>query len=301
MSDEEGSIPMKERVKRYVPISNAADRFGVSRPTFYLFMQNYDEGRTRDIPENIKEFLDLIAEDPQPEDVKVFLTVKGNANDDGKPVKIKDVRDKANEYETMVREMDSLTAMVEKTEFKYRDIRLTMDKTAHELETVRKLIAQNPEDSAEYRIRAESLEERIESLNHDLKKILSERNASQYNLNMLKKRFEEFEISKQFRGMNKMDSWTEDGDLMTMCTGNSGKSMVFFQLLADDATNPEFTVSLIMNTPVGDMVIGEYTPEKGKSFVLIDDVLPTLRIQYEVTCRYQEKTVKSGRYQLQLK
>ncbi len=301
MSDEEGSIPMKERVKRYVPISNAADRFGVSRPTFYQFMQNYDEGRTRDIPENVKEFLDLVAEDPQPEKVKVFLTVKGNPNDDGKPIKMKDIRDDASEYEAMLVEMDLLTKMINETEAKYHDIRMMMDKTADELHTVERLIKQNPQDSAEYRMRAEALQERITSLRNEMKIIQTERFSSEKNLMELRSRIKEFEMSRRFKGVNRMNDWTEDGDLMTMCVGSNGRSMVLFQLLDDEAIDQEFTVSLIMGTPVGDMVIGEYTPEKGRRFVLIDDVLPTLKIQYEVTCRYGEKTVRSGRYQLQLK
>ena len=301
MEKKQGSIPMKERVKRYVPISNAADRFGVSRPTFYLFMQNYDEERTRDIPENIREFLDLVSGDPQPEDVKVFLMVKGNPSDEGKPVKIKDIRDDLSEYDALMREMKSLSEMVDSTEERYHDIRMTMDRTENELSTVQKLIEQNPEDNAEHRVRAEALTEKMKVLRNEMDKVQSQRVASQRSLSEIKYRLKEFEASRNFAVAGRRDSWTEDGDLMTLSIGSGGRSMVFFQLMADDAESPEYTVSLIMETPVGEMVIGEYVPEERKSFVLIDDVLPTLRIQYEVTCRYHEKTVRSGRYQLQFK
>ena len=304
MCESTGQPPMKERVKKYVPISNAADRFGVSRPTFYLFMQNFDEERFDEIPGNVREFLELISTDPQPEEVKVFLTVKGTPKDaeNGKPIKIKDLQDENVEYEAVRREMVSLKDMVAQTEEQHHKLRMMIEKNAKELEMVRRLIEENPNDNAEYRMRADSLESKNKSLRVSLEKTEHQREIARMQMFTLENKLHEQEESRRLRNANRMDSWTDDEGLMTLCVGNDGRSMVLFQLLSDETVDdPQFSVSLIMETPSGSMVIGEYVPDKGKSFVLIDDVLPNLRLQYEVKCHFEGNDLVSGRYPLLLR
>ena len=302
MCESTGQSPMKERVKKYVPISNAADRFGVSRPTFYLFMQNFDEERFEEIPDNVREFLELISTDPQPEEVKVFLTVKGTPKDaeSGKPIKIKDLQDDYVEREAIFREMSSLKAMVAKTEDQRHQIMVSLDKNESEAETVRRLIEENPDDNAEYRMRFDSLKEKSALLKEELDKLSLQQNIAKKQLFDQELRLQKNEESRKLK--TRMESWTDDDGLMTLCIGNDGRSMVIFQLLSDETVeNPGFSVSLIMETPSGSMVLGRYVPDEGKNFVLIDDVLPNLRLKYEVRCEYQGNTLVSGRYNLLLR
>ena len=302
MCESTGQSPMKERVKKYVPISNAADRFGVSRPTFYLFMQNFDEERFEEIPDNVREFLDLISTDPQPEEVKVFLTVKGTPKDaeSGKPIKIKDLQDDYVEREAIFREMSSLRTMVDKTEHQRHITMMKLKNNEDETVMIRRLIEENPDDNAEYKMRFASLEKRNDSLKADLAELDRQMTIAQKQLYDQECRLQKNEESRKLK--TRMESWTDDDGLMTLCIGNDGRSMVIFQLLSDETVeNPEFSVSLIMETPSGNMVLGRYVPDEGKNFVLIDDVLPNLRLKYEVRCEYQGNTLVSGRYSLLLR
>ncbi len=302
MCESTGQSPMKERVKKYVPISNAADRFGVSRPTFYLFMQNFDEERFEEIPDNVREFLDLISTDPQPEEVKVFLTVKGTPKDteSGKPIKIKDLQDDYVEREAIFREMSSLKAMVDKTELRRHIAMMELKNNEEETKMVRRLIEENPDDNAEYRMRLDSLKKRNDSMRADLAELDRQMTIAQKQLYDQERRLQKNEESRKLK--TRMESWTDDDGLMTLCVGNDGRSMVIFQLLSDETVeNPGFSVSLIMETPSGNMVLGRYVPDEGKNFVLIDDVLPNLRLKYEVRCEYQRNTLVSGRYPLLLR
>lgn len=302
MCESTGQSPMKERVKKYVPISNAADRFGVSRPTFYLFMQNFDEERFEEIPDNVREFLDLISTDPQPEEVKVFLTVKGTPKDaeNGKPIKIKDLQDDYVEREAILREMDSLRSMVKKTEHQRHIAMMKLKNNENETVMIRRLIEDNPDDNAEYKMRFASLEKRNDSLKADLAELDRQMTIAQKQLYDQERRLQKNEESRKLK--TRMESWTDDDGLMTLCVGNDGRSMVIFQLLSDETVeNPGFSVSLIMETPSGNMVLGRYVPDEGKNFVLIDDVLPNLRLKYEVRCEYQGNTLVSGKYPLLLR
>lgn len=302
MQEKSETIPMNERVKKYVPISNAADRFGVSRPTFYLLMQNYDDGKTSDMDENIRGFFDLIASNPQPEEVKVYLTVKGDRDaENAKPIKIKEQRDEA-EYEAARKEIESSKVMLDSIECEYHNCILTLRKTENEMNTVRKLIEENPEDSAEYRMRYVTLEGKISELEDSVNKLAAQREMAHHQLIEANRNLEKAERSREIRNMNRMDSWTDDNGLMTLCVGNNGRSMVLFRMLSDDAMeDAEFSVTLHMETPSGDMVVGRYLPDPGKNFVTIDDVLLNLRLQYEVRCEYQNQSMSSGRYPLQFK
>lgn len=302
MQEKSETIPMNERVKKYVPISNAADRFGVSRPTFYLLMQNYDDGKTSDMDENIRGFFDLIVSDPQPEEVKVYLTVKGGKDaENSKPIKIKEQRDEA-EYETAMKEIESSRMMLERTEAEYRSYLDLLNKVQNESELLKRLIEENPEDSAEYRVRLSSLANKIDNLKKSASMLEEQRKVAEIQLTEAKYNLDKAARSREIRNMNRMDSWTDDDGLMTLCVGNNGRSMVLFQMLSDDAAeDAEFSVTLHMETPSGDMVVGRYLPDHGKNFVTIDDVLPNLRLQYEVRCEYHNQSMSSGRYPLQFK
>jgi len=302
MQEKTKAIPMNERVKKYVPISNAADRFGVSRPTFYLLMQNYDDGKTSDMDENIRGFFDLIVSDPQPEEVKVYLTVKGGKDaENSKPIKIKEQRD-TEEYEAVRREIESLRIMAAKTEVEYSERIQILNDIESELNLLKKKIEGNPEDIAEYRMRLADLENMRMDLRQTLNELEQQRKVAEVQLVRMECELERILKSRDSRSANRMDSWTDDNGLMTLCVGNGGRSMVLFRLLSDEAAeDPRFSVTLHMETLIGDMVVGRYLPEPGKSFVMIDDVLPNLRLQYEVRCEYQNQSMSSGRYPLQLK
>ena len=302
MQEKTKAIPMNERVKKYVPISNAADRFGVSRPTFYLLMQNYDDGKISDMDENIRGFFDLIVSDPQPEEVKVYLTVKGGKDaENSKPIKIKEQRDEV-EYEAARKEIESSRMMLERTEAEYRSYLDLLNKVQNESELLKRLIEENPEDSAEYRVRLSSLENKIDNLKKSVSMLEEQRKVAEIQLTEAKYNLDKAARSREIRNMNRMDSWTDDDGLMTLCVGNNGRSMVLFQMLSDDAAeDAEFSVTLHMETPSGDMVVGRYLPDHGKNFVTIDDVLPNLRLQYEVRCEYHNQSMSSGRYPLQFK
>ena len=302
MQEKTKAIPMNERVKSYVPISNAAERFGVSRPTFYLLMQNYDDGKTSEMDENVKGFFDLIASDPQPEEVKVYLTVKGGKDaENAKPIKIKEQRDKE-EHEAVMREIESLRIMAAKTEVEYSECIQTLNGVESELSHIKKEIDKNPEESAEYRMRLADLENMRMDLRYSLDELEQQRKVAEVQLVKMECELKRIANSRYSRNMNVTDSWTDDNGLMTFCVGNNGRSVVLFQLLSDDTVeNPRFSVTLHMETPSGDMVVGRYLPDHGKSFVTIDDVLPNLRLQYEVRCEYNNQSMSSGRYPLQFK
>ena len=302
MQEKSETIPMNERVKKYVPISNAADRFGVSRPTFYLLMQNYDDGKTSDMDENIRGFFDLIVSDPQPEEVKVYLTVKGGRDaENTKPIKIKEQRDEA-EYETVRKEIESSRMMLERTEAEYHSCINELRRAQKESALLKRLIEENPEDCAEYKVRYASIEDKIVNLEKSAEKLGEQRQIAHHQLVEAQCNLDKMARARDIRSMNRMDSWTDDSGLMTLCVGNNGRSMVLFQLLSDETVeNPKFSVTLHMETPSGDMVVGRYLPDPGKNFVTIDDVLPNLRLQYEVRCEYQNQSMSSGRYPLQFK
>jgi len=302
MQEKTEAIPMNERVKRYVPISNAADRFGVSRPTFYLLMQNYDDGKTSDMDENIRGFFDLIASNPQPEEVKVYLTVKGGKDaENSKPIKIKEQRNEA-EYETAMKEIESSRVMLERTEAEYRSCINELKRTQKESVLLKRLIEENPEDCAEYKVRYSSVVNKIDNLNKSMAKLEEQRQVAHHQMIDAECNLKRIASSRDSRSISRMDSWTDDNGLMTLCVGNNGRSMILFQLLSDETVeNPKFFVTLHLETPSGDLVVGRYIPDQGKSFVTIDDVLPNLRLQYEVRCEYQNQSMSSGRYPLQFK
>lgn len=290
-------IPMNLRVKKYVPISNVAEILGLKRPTFYMLMDYYDEGRMDDIPDTVREFFDLIAGDPEPEDVKVFLRIKGSSDKSGdrKPLKIKDNRERDDKLLSVRREKQSLDKACASMEHEVNECKSALETTIIEHSKVMDLIDSNPKDNVAYVERARLLDEKIHALSEELNEKRIQLDRASAESAMMDYKLQVLLDMRNIKAERPSDSWTDDDGLITMCAGNNGRSMIVFRLLSDDSCE-DFTVMLIMDTPDGEMTIGRYVPEKGKNFVLIDDVLPVLTLQYEVVCNHHGETIRSGRY-----
>ena len=73
--ERDGSI--SEVLKAKVPISEVAERFSVSRPTLYKYMDFFDSGETDRIPRDILEYFELVTEkDATTDQFRLYLMSK---------------------------------------------------------------------------------------------------------------------------------------------------------------------------------------------------------------------------------
>ena len=162
-----------------------------------------------------------------------------------------------------------------------------------EISTVESLIKQYPDDCSEYKMRIRSLHRKAESLETEIRRLVNEYESLS--------NYQKQTYTHETNNKETTNNWNIDDGLMTMCIGNDGKSMIIFQLSTNDIVDPEFTISLYIDTPIGEMTLATYRPGVEKNFVLIDDILPNIHAHYEVTCKHQDIELKTKRYPLKLR
>ena len=305
--NNEDAVSIRDKIKIFVSISDTAERFGISRPTLYMYMDSYDDGDSLEIPANLKGFFDLVSTDPDPDQVRLYLMSNGSPKDvsDIKPVKMKSRAVLAkDEYDRLVLDKERLTSYFNQMQSRLKDYEKRIEKIDEEKKMLLKLVSMNPDSNPMYKDRLEELDRIGDEYHVKCELTYKQGQTMHVELIRLNERIEALKQSALESVVGKGGIWNDDDGLLTKCIISNGKVMILFTLVnsEDSSVKPQETKVTVLSEAKGHpFVVGTYRPEEGKSFVLIDDLIPGLDMTYEVEMKYDDHYIVSDSYEMRLR
>lgn len=80
---EESERTIQNAIKAACSISYVSEKLGISRPTFYKYMEQYDAGDTERIPQPVRDFFTFVSERDRAEEDVILYFIRGEDGGDG--------------------------------------------------------------------------------------------------------------------------------------------------------------------------------------------------------------------------
>lgn len=299
---QEPASSIKDRIKAVMSISDAAVRFGVSRPTFYSLMVSYDEGNLTEIPESIRGFFDLVSSTDDTEQITVYLMTKSTPRDanDLKPLKIK-ANNAIDEYRRIQSSHDSLVSSINSCECRLDDLNHHIAEVEKESEALRSVAEISSDGSSRYHSILSDLMAKRECLLNERDMLSKQLSVSKKELDALDARLRnELSGIDSARARGDVGPWIDDGFVSTICQSGNGRALIAF-CFDEEIAPSSVDVTVMIPGPGHLTVLGTYHPSPECNYVSIDDLVSGMHAYYKVTARCADGDMSTAMHPMKVR
>lgn len=263
---------VSETIRDSVSISEAAEKMGFSRPTFYKFLKMYEAGDRDEIPGHVLKFFELASQDGVSRDLLESYMDEINRD--------RSIYDSAKKRES--RSTDDSRIVIKELEARISNASRTLLEIHRSIEQLEMMYQSNPDLSA--------------SLTSIMKDLKTKELKATKELDELQCKRATIIRNKSIYAAKKSGITWNDGDVKSLCLGAQNKTMVIFE----SPESPDMMTIVEVYIRIGSdaVMIAEYSPDRGKRFVTIDDLVPSTLYQYKVVQKGSTGTVDSGLHAL---